>query len=151
MIAAVIRRATADEAPAVADIFLAARRAIENLVPMAHTDDDTRRWMRDVVFREDEVTVAIMDGRIAAMMATRPGWIDHLYVDPRFQGRGLGGALIQHARHGAHGAGGLQLWTFQANAGARRFYARHGFAEVAFTDGGGNEERRPDVKLAWAP
>ena len=40
MIAAVIRRATADEAPAVADIFLAARRAIENLVPMAHTDDD---------------------------------------------------------------------------------------------------------------
>lgn len=153
MIAAVIRPATGDEAPAAAEVFLAARRAMEDIAPMIHSADETRRWMREVVFREHDVALAgaIMDGRIAGMMATRPGWIDHLYIHPDFQGRGLGTALLHDAQRGANGAFGLQLWTFQANAGARRFYARHGFVEVLFTDGSANEERIPDVKLAWAP
>ena len=38
--------------------------------------------------------------------------------------------------------GPIQLWTFQSNAGARRFYARHGFAEVEQTNGD-NEEQAP--------
>jgi ribosomal protein S18 acetylase RimI-like enzyme len=41
---------------------------------------------------------------------------------------------------------GLQLWAFQSNARARRFYERHGFEAVEFTDGNGNEERWPDVR-----
>jgi putative acetyltransferase len=40
----------------------------------------------------------------------------------------------------------LRLWTFQRNAGARRFYERNGFAAVELTDGLGNEEREPDVR-----
>jgi hypothetical protein len=28
---------------------------------------------------------------------------------------------------------------------------RHGFTEVELTDGSGNEEREPDVRLAWQP
>lgn len=151
MIAAVIRTATTDEAGAVADLFLAARHAMEDVAPMMHGDDETCAWIRETLFREDEITLAIMDGEIAAMMATRTGWIDHLYAHPRFQGRGLGTALVQSAKHGAHGAAGLQLWTFQANTGARRFYARHGFIEVEWTDGQGNEEKRPDARLSWLP
>ncbi len=46
---------------------------------------------------------------------------------------------------------GLELWTFQVNARARRFYERHGFVEVDRTDGGHNEERQPDVRYAWRP
>jgi putative acetyltransferase len=42
----------------------------------------------------------------------------------------------------------LSLWTFQANEGARRFYAREGFAEVRMTEGD-NEEGLPDVLLEW--
>lgn len=151
MIAAVIRTATMDEAPAVAELFLAARHAMTDIVPMVHGDAQTRVWIRETLFREDDIMIAIMEGEIAAMMATRPGWVDHLYVRPGFNGRGLGTALLQTAKRSAHGAGGLHLWTFQANAGARRFYARHGFREVELTDGAGNEERRPDVRLAWAP
>jgi hypothetical protein len=45
--------------------------------------------------------------------------------------------------------GGLELWTFQANQGARRFYERHGFEAIELTDGSGNEERTPDVRYAW--
>ncbi|MFT3809341.1 MAG: GNAT family N-acetyltransferase [Micropepsaceae bacterium] len=151
MIAAVIREATTDEALAAAEVFLAARHAMEDIVPMVHGDDETRAWMRDIVFREDTVTIALMDGRLAAMMATSPGWIDHLYVHPDFHNRGLGTALVQTARHSPHAAAGLQLWTFQANTGARRFYARHGFKEVELTDGQGNEEKTPDVRLEWRP
>ncbi len=38
---------------------------------------------------------------------------------------------------------------FDSNAGAQRFYARHGFGEVRRTDGSDNEEREPDVEMAW--
>jgi hypothetical protein len=40
------------------------------------------------------------------------------------------------------------LWTFVANAGARRFYAREGFVEARRTEGE-NEEGLPDVLLTW--
>jgi hypothetical protein len=43
------------------------------------------------------------------------------------------------------------LWTFQANAPARRFYERHGFGAVEFGDGSGNEEGEPDVRYVWEP
>ncbi len=33
----------------------------------------------------------------------------------------------------------LTLWAFQQNGAALRFYAREGFAEIARTDGAGNE------------
>jgi hypothetical protein len=47
--------------------------------------------------------------------------------------------------------GGLGLWAFQVNKPARRFYERHGFVAVTFTDGSGNEEREPDVRYEWRP
>jgi hypothetical protein len=42
----------------------------------------------------------------------------------------------------------LDLWTFQANLGARNFYERHGFAAVATSDGD-NEEGAPDIRYHW--
>jgi hypothetical protein len=35
------------------------------------------------------------------------------------------------------------------DAAARRFYERHGYIAVAFSDGSGNEERCPDVLYEW--
>ena len=45
----------------------------------------------------------------------------------------------------------IRLYTFQANLGARRFYERHGFSAIEFTDGEGNRERCPDVLYELAP
>lgn len=39
----------------------------------------------------------------------------------------------------------IQLYTFQENRGARRFYERHGFIAISFDDGSGNEENCPAV------
>ena len=44
---------------------------------------------------------------------------------------------------------GLQLWVFQKNAAARRFYERHDFRLEKLTDGSGNMEREPDALYSW--
>ena len=75
--------------------------------------------------------------------------VEHLYVRPDAQRVGIGAALLEAAK--ARRPAGLRLWVFQRNHGARAFYARHGFAEMELTDGADNEEREPDVLLAWAP
>ncbi len=150
MIAATIRDATFDEVDDIARVFLSARLAILDIVPMVHAHDTVPGFIRRLM-REGRVVVAIMEERIAAMMALAPGWIEALYVDPAFWNRGLGTALLSHANRSPEAAKGLALWTFQANARARRFYEQHGFQAVAFTDGDGNEEKTPDVRYFRGP
>ena len=85
-----------------------------------------------------------LEGRVG-----HTGWIDLLYLDPAWIGRGLGVPFVELAeqRHPA----GLQLWTFEVNAAAQRFYERLGFVAVERTSGAGNEERAPDVRFEWVP
>jgi GNAT superfamily N-acetyltransferase len=73
----------------------------------------------------------------------------HIYLDADSTGRGIGTQLLELAK--ARRPGGFTLWTFQQNAGARRFYERHGLHAIEFGDGSGNEERTPDVKYEWRP
>ena len=61
---------------------------------------------------------------------------------------GLGARLVEVAKE--RFPAGLQLWAFQSNAGALRFYERHGFTAVEWTDGD-NEEGEPDVRMVWRP
>jgi ribosomal protein S18 acetylase RimI-like enzyme len=83
---------------------------------------------------------------MVAMIAFRECWIDQLYVLPAAQRRGYGSELLQVAQ-GAFDR--LQLWTFQRNVAARRFYEAQGFVLVRETDGAGNEEKEPDLLYAW--
>ena len=96
----------------------------------------------------DDVWVADVDGVVVAYLivahASTPAFLDHLYIDPSWMGRGLGDRLMSLASERA--GAGLQLWTHQVNAGARRFYERHGFTVAETTDGATNEERLPDVR-----
>ena len=80
-------------------------------------------------------------------MVLSTGWIEQLYVDPQWTNRGLGSALVDHAK--SESTGSLELWTFAGNIGAQRFYQRHGFIEVHRTDGD-NEEGEPDIKYRWS-
>jgi GNAT superfamily N-acetyltransferase len=83
---------------------------------------------------------------IIGIIAFRQDWIDQLYVLPTAQGRGIGSELLQVAQNSFDR---LQLWTFQRNGQARRFYQARGFALVRETDGAGNEEREPDALYLW--
>ena len=68
---------------------------------------------------------------------------------PQWRGRGVGDRFVALAKE--RRPDGLSLWTFQANTPAHRFYERHGFTAVEWTDGAGNEEREPDVRYVWRP
>ena len=103
--------------------------------------------MSEHLLPETETWVAELDGAVVAFCSLRDGWLDQLYVAPAYTGRGIGSQLIELAKQ--RQPAGLQLWTFQVNAGARRLYERHGFRAVEMTDGAGNEERQPDVRYAW--
>ena len=141
------RRATPDDAEEVAVLVLRSRRAsIPNMPPPVHTDDEVRSWFATVVLRQRETWV-IEEGRsITAVLVLLPGWIDQLFVDPEHTGRRLGTRLVELAKELS--PEGLDLWTFESNTGARRFYERHGFIAVDVTDGD-NEEGAPDVRYHW--
>lgn len=92
------------------------------------------------------VTVAELGSDVAAFIARDGNDVDALFVASWAQGRGLGAALLDDAKAQADR---LELWTFQNNTGAQRFYLRHGFDEVARTNGDKNEEGLPDIRYLW--
>jgi ribosomal protein S18 acetylase RimI-like enzyme len=143
-----IRRATAEDSTAVAEVFLASFTATYAF-PLAHTADDVRAWIRDVLVATAETWVAVDGASVVGMMAVGPGELDQLYVAPDRLGEGIGSALLRVAKR--RSPEGLRLYTFQVNDRARRFYERNGFVAEAFGDGAGNEERQPDVRYAWTP
>ena len=143
-----IEAATGADADAVAAVFSAARDAAVPWLPILHSAAEDRRFFAGVI-GEAEVLVVRREGYPVAFLALKDGLVGHLYVRPNAQRTGIGSALVAVAKE--RRPEGLRLWTFQRNQGARAFYARHGFEEVEFTDGSSNEEKEPDVLLAWAP
>ena len=80
---------------------------------------------------------------IVGFIAVHGEWVEQLYIDPAWTGRGIGSRLLEQATAGMTE---VKLHCFQANSGARRFYERHGFTAAKFGDGSGNEERLPDIQ-----
>jgi GNAT superfamily N-acetyltransferase len=143
----VLRPAQPGDAEAVAAVWLRSFDAALPTVRRAHSDDEVRWWVREVLLPGHDVWVAEADGVVVGLLALSEGWIDQLYLDPAWRGQGIGDRLVALARR--RQPAGLQLWTFQVNESARRFYERHGFVAAEETDGTGNEEREPDVRYVW--
>ncbi len=93
-----IRRAAAPDAAAIADVYLTSFRAALPTVRLAHTDDECRAWLAEVVVPHLESWVAEAGGSIVAMMVLAEGWIEQLYVAPDWRGRGLGDRLVALAK-----------------------------------------------------
>lgn len=143
-----LRRAGPADAPAIADLFLAARRVAMPWLPVLHGREETVVFFRDVVSARAEVWVEVAAGELVGFIAFGGGEVEHLYVAPDRRRRGTGARLLQLAQ--ARGKP-LELWVFRRNGPARAFYLRHGFRPVRETDGASNEEREPDVRLRWDP
>jgi len=141
-----LREAEEGDAAPVAEFFRRVRQATMPYLPDLHTPEEDHRYFAKKVIGQVEVRIAEVDGVFVGFSAYRPGWLDHLYVDPDWHGRRIGTALLRDAM-AANTA--LQLWTFQKNEQARGFYERHGFREVERTDGSRNEEREPDMRYEW--
>ena len=133
----------------IAGILQLARRVAMPFLPELHGDADTRAWVASWLLPRRAVWVAERDGRVVGYAALADRLLEHLYVEPDSQGRGVGSALL--ARVMLESPERLELWTFQRNTPARRFYERRGFRAVESTDGAENEEREPDVRYVWKP
>jgi GNAT superfamily N-acetyltransferase len=111
-----------------------------------HTPEEDGAFFSERLFAACEMSGAFADGAMTGFIAFREGWIDQLYVMPGAQRQGIGTSLLKIAQDAFDR---LQLWTFQRNANARRFYEARGFALVRQTDGSDNEEEEPDALYLW--
>ena len=141
-----LRRVTASDADAIADLYSASFRLL-TFLPMLHTIDEYRWFIANVILNDCEVTVAEDKSGIVAFLARQGEEIRLLYTRPDRIGMGAGTQLIDAAK--VTGIGALELWCFQANERARRFYEARGFRAIRFTDGADNEEQIPDVRYRW--
>jgi GNAT superfamily N-acetyltransferase len=144
-----LRPGAPGDADAVAGVWLASRYAsVPGVPPPVHSAAEVRSWFASVVLpSEREVWVAEDGENVVALLVLHGDWIEHLYVLPGRTGAGVGSQLIELAKSRRDE---LQLWTFESNTGARRFYEHRGFVAVERTEGD-NEEGAPDVRYRWPP
>jgi len=119
---------------------------------------DTTPWMPRIYSRAEDIAhaanmiargwvqVAEKDGRVAGFAACDGADLNALYIGRDFRGQGIGAQIVQQLQREQPE---LNLWTFQANTGAQRFYRSHGFTELARTQGESNDEGLPDVQFQW--
>ena len=146
-----IRRAGPEDGPSLGEVWLSAWYATFDFPP-SHPDADVRRWMAEEMLPANEVWVAADRddaGRVVGFMALSTSMVEQLYVVPAWIAHGIGDRLIAIAKE--RRPGGLDLYCFQVNAFARRFYEGRGFVPIWFGDGSGNMEHQPDVRYAWRP
>lgn len=109
-----LRPATDADAPAISDVYLAARQLLA-YAPLAHVEVDVRQWIATTLIPGGGVWVAVAHDTIVGMLAIsddgKTRWIDQLYVHPDAVGRGIGTQLVRHAL--AILAPPIQLYSYQ--------------------------------------
>ena len=143
----VLRAATLQDAPDVVRVLRGSRLRFMSYAPPMHSEAEDLHWARHTLIPTGGVTVACVDGNVVGVLAIRhaddAGWINQLYVEPEYRGRGVGTQLLAFALSSLRRP--VRLYTFQQSERARAFYEGHGFRPVEFGDGSQNEEHRPDV------
>jgi ribosomal protein S18 acetylase RimI-like enzyme len=143
----VVRRATVDDASAIAEVRVTTwRAAYAGIVPQAvldrmDVDRATQRTAALLASGEDPRIHVVegSGGRVVGYAFTAPardedaaglGEIQAIYVRPDAQGAGLGGALLAAAAGDLEDRGfsTLVLWVLTDNGPARGFYEHEGFA-----------------------
>ena len=134
------------DAEAIAELYRASFGLL-TFLPMLHTPAEYRSFIANVILRDCEVIVAEDKSGIVSFLARRGEEVRLLYTRPDRIGRGAGTQLVEAAK--TSGVEALELWCFQGNHRARRFYEARGFHAIRFTDGADNEEKTPDIRYRW--
>lgn len=86
-----------------------------------------RRKIATVYLPDAETWVFELDGAVVGFISLIGDEVGAIFVDAGFHGRGIGRALMDHARSVREV---LELDVFEANRVGRRFYDRYGFVTV---------------------
>jgi len=125
-----LRRATAEDAEAIAAIWLAGwRESHLEHVPEALVAARTPTSFRTrAAQRIDDTTVAVTAGAIAGFVMVVGAEVEQVYVDGANRGTGVAALLLDEAQRLIAAAGHRSAWlaVIASNTRARRFYERHG-------------------------
>ena len=126
------------------------KRATYDFIPIEQSRrvDEDRAFFCEHILPRCSLWVAGTDGDVAGFLALAGSYVDRLYVHPERQRRGIGAALLAHAK--ALRPGGLELHTHQRNPKARAFYEKHAFEAIRFGTSP-PPECEPDVEYWWRP
>ncbi|MEV4440854.1 GNAT family N-acetyltransferase [Streptomyces sp. NPDC049577] len=145
-----VRRADVPDAGVIARVHVDSRAAtMPYLPPQRRTHEEVVWWVREIVLAECLVWVAERGGEVVGYAALGGDVLEDLYLRPDLLRQGIGTLLLDEVKR--HSPGGLSLYVFQQNTGARAFYERHGFTVADTDDGSRNMERLPDMTMRWAP
>ncbi|WP_051781999.1 MULTISPECIES: GNAT family N-acetyltransferase [unclassified Streptomyces] len=129
----VLRPAAATDIEVIAELRATVMRT--DLERLGRYDEHrVRQRLRDS-FSTQHTSIITIDRELVGCVTLRPSdgrqWLEHFYLAPRHQGRGLGSAVLRTVleRTDAQGVA-VGLNVLQGSA-ARRLYERHGFAVEA--------------------
>lgn len=105
-----------------------------------------REFFKNVVAVENQLWVYELNNKPVAYLGINGEFIDRLYVHPDYHRRGIGQALLDHAR--TLSPNHLWLYTHQANYHARAFYEKNKFIAEKFGMSP-PPESEPDVEYHW--
>jgi GNAT superfamily N-acetyltransferase len=91
-------------------------------LPVLHSREEAIDYFAGHVLVHEEVLVAEVNELLVGFMALETDQVDHLYIAPSFQGRGISDKLLAMAKELR--PNGLTLWTFQRNTGQGGFTKR---------------------------
>ncbi|MGW2570864.1 N-acetyltransferase family protein [Streptomyces sp. NPDC001537] len=129
----VLRGAVAADLEVIAELRAAVMRS--DLERLGRYDEyRVRQRLRDS-FSPQYTSVIMFGGEFAGCVTVRPAegrlWLEHFYLVPHCQGRGLGSAVLRTVLQRADAQGlTVGLNVLQGSA-ARRLYERHGFVVEA--------------------
>jgi GNAT superfamily N-acetyltransferase len=141
-----IRPATCDDSRAISDLFVRVR---DKMTYLPRIPEQVRPLLGSRFLEQAELWVAEEGGQVVGFAGISGDELTHLYVDLPDQKRGVGSSLLEHVK--GLRPKRLELWVFQENERARRFYERHDFRLVRLTDGAGNMEQVADALYEWVP
>jgi len=121
-----IRSATPEDFPTLADIWLRASRLAHDFIPAEFWESRHEAMARDHLPRA-EVHVLEVEGRVIGFAALDGDHLEALFIDPDVQSYGHGSRLLAHAMAArSH----LSLCVYSRNVRAASFYRRLGFQPV---------------------
>jgi ribosomal protein S18 acetylase RimI-like enzyme len=139
-----IREASETDIADIVSVFRSSRAERMPYLPSLHSKEEDENYFKGLF--QDHTIVVAGEERVIGFCVYKEGWIDHLYILPEFQGKGVGSMLLNKAKEANDT---LQLWVFQKNKDAVKFYESKGFRLAEETDGSANEEKEPDARYVW--
>jgi ribosomal protein S18 acetylase RimI-like enzyme len=159
-----VRPAKPPDNGALADVFADGwRNAYTGIIPYGHLDRMIRArdasWWRNAIRRNNDILVLEVSSVVAGYATLGPsrhrtrhqGEIYELYLNPVYQGLGLGEHLFEACRQflDVRRLDGLIVWSLADNDAACDFYSRRGGRPVAETRENFGKTQLAKIGFGW--